>query len=55
MLWPVELKMNIEIEREDDDRWAAEVPDLPGVMADGGTREHVLTKAEALECRVGSL
>ncbi len=27
-----ELKMNIEIELEDDGRWIAEVPDLPGVM-----------------------
>jgi predicted RNase H-like HicB family nuclease len=44
--------MNIEIEREDDGRWIAEVPDLPGVMAYGGTREDALAKVEALALRV---
>jgi predicted RNase H-like HicB family nuclease len=55
ILWPVELKMNIEIELEDDGRWIAKVPDLLGVMADKGTREDALTNAEAIECQVGSL
>jgi predicted RNase H-like HicB family nuclease len=27
--------MKIEVDREDDGRWIAEVPDLPGVMAYG--------------------
>lgn len=44
--------MNIEIEREDDGRWIAEVPDLPGVMVYGGTREEALAKVEALALRV---
>ena len=44
--------MNIEIEREDDGRWIAEVPDLPGVMVYGGTREKALAKVEALALRV---
>ncbi len=44
--------MKIEIEREDDGRWIAEVPDLPGVMAYGATRTNALAKAEALALRV---
>jgi predicted RNase H-like HicB family nuclease len=44
--------MRIEIEREDDGRWIAEVPDLPGVMVYGATRQDALAKAEALALRV---
>jgi len=44
--------MRIEIEREDDNRWIAEVPDLPGVMVYGKTREQAVAKAEALALRV---
>lgn len=33
--------MNIEIEREEDGRWIAEIPDLPGVMTYGQSREVV--------------
>ena len=42
----------IEIEREDDGRWIAEVPDLAGVMVYGATRQDALAKAEALALRV---
>ena len=44
--------MKIEIEREDDGRWIAEVSDLPGVMVYGATRQDALAKAEALALRV---
>lgn len=44
--------MKIEIEREDDGRWIAEVPDLPGVMTYGATRQSAVDKAEALALRV---
>ncbi|MBI3270636.1 MAG: type II toxin-antitoxin system HicB family antitoxin [Planctomycetes bacterium] len=44
--------MNIEIERESDGRWIAEVPDLPGVMAYGRTRKQAIAKAESLALRV---
>jgi predicted RNase H-like HicB family nuclease len=44
--------MNIEIEREADGRWIAEVPDLPGVMAYGDSRPDAVAKAEALALRV---
>ncbi len=44
--------MKIEIEREEDGRWIAEVPDLPGVLAYGKTREEAIAKVEALALRV---
>ena len=44
--------MEIEIEREDDGRWIAEIPELPGVLAYGDTRKHAIAKAEALALRV---
>jgi len=44
--------MIIETEREKDGRWIAEVPDLPGVMAYGQTRQEAILKVEALALRV---
>jgi len=44
--------MKIEIEREDDGRWIAEVPDLPGVMVYAGSREEAIVKAQSLALRV---
>ena len=44
--------MKIVIEREDDGRWIAEAPDLPGVMAYGFTRTEAIIKVEALALRV---
>lgn len=44
--------MNIEIEREEDGRWIAEVPDLPGVMAYGQNQEVAISKVEVLALRV---
>ena len=44
--------MKIEIEREDDGRWIAEIPELPGVMAYGDSRKEAISKAEALALRV---
>ncbi len=44
--------MKIEIEREEDGRWIAEVCDLPAVMAYGTTREEAIAKVEALALRV---
>jgi predicted RNase H-like HicB family nuclease len=43
--------MKIEIEREEDGRWIAEVPDLPGAMVYGQTREEAVSKVEALALR----
>lgn len=44
--------VNIEIEREKDGRWIAEVPDLPGVMVYGQSQEEAISKAKALALRV---
>lgn len=44
--------MNIEIEREEDGRWIAEVMDLPGGMAYGLSREQAIARAKALALRV---
>lgn len=44
--------MKIEIEREDDGRWIAEIPDLPGVMCYGASKEEAFTRVEALALRV---
>lgn len=46
------MKFSIECEREDDGRWLAEVPDLPGVMAYGSTAEEAQAKAQVLALRV---
>ena len=43
--------MKIEIEREQDGRWMAEVPDLAGVMVYGQSREEAISKVEALALR----
>lgn len=42
----------VEIEQEDDGRWIAEVPELPGVLAYGDSREQAVTRAQALSLRV---
>ena len=44
--------MQIEIEREDDGRWLAEIPDLPGVMAYGQTQAEAVARVKALALRV---
>ena len=45
-------KLTIEVEREDDGRWIAEVPSLPGVLVYGESREDALARVEALALRV---
>jgi predicted RNase H-like HicB family nuclease len=46
------MKFSIECEREEDGRWLAEVPQLPGVLAYGNTSDEALAKAEVLALRV---
>ena len=46
------MSFQVEVEREDDGRWIAEVPDLPGCIVYAGTREDALSKVEALALRV---
>ena len=42
----------LETEREEDGRWIAEVPALPGVLAYGATQAEARAKAKALARRV---
>ena len=42
------MNFHIEIEREDDGRWIAEVPEIPGVLAYGASAQEAMGKAEAL-------
>jgi predicted RNase H-like HicB family nuclease len=44
--------MKIEIEREDDGRWMAEIPELPGVMAYGNSRNEAIARAKAVALRL---
>lgn len=44
--------LKIEVEREEDGRWVAEVASLAGVLAYGDTREQAIAKVEALALRV---
>jgi len=44
--------LRIEFENEDDGRWIAEIPALPGVMAYGADRTEARQKVEALALRV---
>jgi predicted RNase H-like HicB family nuclease len=46
------MALRIEVEQEDDGRWLAEVPDIPGVMAYGDTREEAIGRVQALSLRV---
>ena len=45
------MTYSVEFDREADGRWIAEVPDLPGVMCYGASREDALAKVEALALR----
>ena len=46
------MGLTVEIEREEDGRWIAEVPQLPGVLAYGQSREEAIARAQALALRV---
>lgn len=46
------VNLRIEIDREADVRWIAEVPELPGVMAYGETEQVAIARAKALALRV---
>ena len=46
------MTFTIEIEREDDGRWIAEVVDLPGVLAYGQTPEEATAKVQTIALRV---
>ena len=45
------MNFSIECEEEVDGRWIAEIPQLPGVLCYGSTRDEAMVKAEALALR----
>lgn len=46
------MTLTIELEREDDGRWLAEVPALPGVLCYGADRSEAVAEVQALALRV---
>lgn len=46
------MKLQVEIGRESDGRWIAEVVELPGVLAYGPTEAEARAKVQALALRV---
>jgi predicted RNase H-like HicB family nuclease len=46
------VPLTIEVEQEEDGRWLAEVPELPGVLSYGPTRREAIERAQVLALRV---
>jgi len=44
--------IRVEVEREEDGRVLASVPDLPGVMAYGATEEQAIRKVKSIALQV---
>ena len=42
------MDFTIELEREADGRWIAEIPQLPGVMCYGASRNEAVARVKAL-------
>ena len=47
-----DVKLTIELDREEDGRWIAETIELPGVMCYGHTRDEAIRNAERLAIEV---
>jgi predicted RNase H-like HicB family nuclease len=46
------MPLTVEVEQEDDGRWLADVPELPGVLAYGQDRGDTIDRVQALALRV---
>ena len=46
------MKFKVDVDREDDGRWIAEVAELPGVLVYGTSANEAQAKAQALALRV---
>ena len=46
------MQFNIEFEQEDDGRWIAEIPSLPGVLVYGVSRQDAESRVQSLALRV---
>ena len=48
----MDVQLTLEYEQEEDGRWIAEVPELPGCLAYGSTPQEAMLRAEILALRV---
>jgi predicted RNase H-like HicB family nuclease len=46
------MAFTVEVAREEDNRWIAEIVELPGVLAYGTSRQEAVQRATALSLRV---
>lgn len=46
------MTLKIELEREEDGRWLAEIPSLAGAMCYGATQHDAVARVQALALRV---
>jgi predicted RNase H-like HicB family nuclease len=46
------MPLTIEVEQEEDGRWLAEVPELPGVLTYGLTRQEAIDRTQSLSLRI---
>ena len=46
------MRFKVEFEHEEDGRWIAEIPELPGVLAYGATQIEAEARVKALALRV---
>ncbi len=44
--------LTVNLDREDDGRWLAEVSELPGVLAYGHTKDDAIARVKSLSLRV---
>jgi len=49
---PKPVRFRVELEKETDGRWIAEIAQLPGVLAYGKTRAEACARVQALALRV---
>jgi predicted RNase H-like HicB family nuclease len=42
------VTLTVETEEEADGRWIAEIPQIPGAMSYGNTRDEAIARVEAL-------
>jgi len=46
------MHFKVELEQEEDGRWIADIPELPGVLVYGQSPEEARAKVQALALRV---
>ena len=52
MIQQISQQFHIEVEQEEDGRWIADIPELPGVMVYGQTQIEAVSLVQALALRV---